>query len=401
MSNEKGVPEFLSADNVADLRASDSLAKFRSISLKTENEDSHVIKNVHYSKGSDSFHPTVNTGYPKSLETIFQLAPEPSSSSLFTCPERPFCLMRTHFELDSAKMNPSKDGKSKFEKIVDAIHNCLNEFSEYDFTFDDCMWKGKYLQGSSHCEIYVHIYTQSPPTATYIIEANRVEGDSKPFFNFYREFKSLILNTPEDKPVNNFYFEPLSSSKTSPEQFLNGVAPIFTMAVEPFFESRLESAKMLCDLALHPDRSLLQIPECREKVLTALETLVNDQFEYVKQHSMCALSAFVDVPGYPELMARSNALSVLFGQVENPREQSYETIQSRRECSRVLASLVKYDVATVLNTLLRNGVAVNESLQKVDGIQDKRLKYQASKMRDALMQAQNSQTTSNTARKSK
>jgi hypothetical protein len=398
MSNEKGVPEFLSADNIADVRSLDSLAKFRSISLRTETEDNHAIQNVSYSKGGDSSgYATMNTAYPKSLDTIFQLSPPDSSS----CPERPYCLMRTHFELDSMKMNPSKDGKSKFDKIMEAIDTCLNEFSEYDFTFDDCMWKGKYLQGSSHCEIHVHIYTQSPPSLTYIIEANRVEGDSKPFFNFYREFKALILNTPDVKPVNNFYFEPLSSSKISPDQFLGGVKPIFIMSAEPFFESRLEAAKMLCDLALHPDRSLLQLPDCREQCLVALEKLVTDDFEYVRQHAMCALSAFVDIPGYPELMVRSNVVSVMLAQIENPREPSYETIQCRRECSRVLASLVKYDVSAVMATLLRCGAAVEECLQKVEDIRDKRLKYQAAKMRDAMLQQQSHQTSSSTSRKAK
>jgi hypothetical protein len=143
---------------------------------------------------------------------------------------------------------------------------------------------------------------------------------------------------------------------------------------------------MLCDLALHPDRSLLQLPECREQCLNALEKLVTDDFEYVRQHAMCALSAFVDIPGYPEVMVRSNVVPVMLAQVENPREPSYETIASRRECSRVLAALVKYDTVTVMNTLEKSGTAVTECLQKVDGIQDKRLKYQAGKMRDAMVQ---------------
>jgi hypothetical protein len=221
------------------------------------------------------------------------------------------------------------------------------------------------------------------------------------FFNFYREFKSLILNTPDPNPVNNFYFEPLSSSKVSAEQFLSGVKPIFAMAVEPFFESRLESAKMLCDLALHPDRSLLQLPDCREQCLSALEKLVIDDFEYVRQHAMCALAVFVDIPGYPESMCRSKVVTDLIRQVENPSEPTYETIQSRRECSRVLASLVKYDVQTLVGTLLRHGAPLEEFVNKVDGITDKKLKISALKTRDAILQLQHSQTSSSTARKTK
>jgi len=285
-------------------------------------------------------------------------------------------------------MSAPKDGKSKLEKIVGALNTCLNDFSEYDFTFIDLMWKGKYLQGSSHCEIHVNIYSQSENPTVYIIEANRVEGDAKPFFNFYREFKALILNKSDDsKPQANFFFQPLPSNKVTAEQFLSGVQPIFNMADEPFFESRLEAAKMLCDLALHPERSLLQLPECRSGCLRSLEKLVaeDEQFDYVKQHAMCAFSSLVEVPGYSETMCKSKSLSCLLAQIENPREPAYETIQSRRECARTMAALAKHDAATVVQTLVREDSPVFQCLSKVDGLADARLRAQATRMRDLLM----------------
>jgi len=254
------------------------------------------------------------------------------------------------------------------------------------------MWKGKFLQGSSHCEIHIHIYTELPLTS-YIIEANRVKGDSKPFFAFYKDFKSMFTEVPDNKPVNSFYFQPLPSTKTTDEQFLGGIKPIFVMASEPYFESRLESAKMLCDLSQHPQRALIQLPECKSQCIASLEKLVSDDFDYVRQHAMCAFAMFVEVPGYQELMVKSSAMCVLFNHIDNPQEPAYETIQSRRECSRILAALTKYDAASVMLNLQKHGGSriVEDWLARVDGIKDMRLKYQADVVRKHIREAQTSQ----------
>ncbi len=136
MSNEKGVPEFLSADSIAS--SDNTLAKFRSITIQQESHESHTIKNIDFGKGVES--PTVESSlFTKTRTTIFEGL---NKNANLTCPERPYTLMRTHFELDPSKMGVSKDGKSKFEKIVETMNICLNDFSEYDFTFfppGDCM----------------------------------------------------------------------------------------------------------------------------------------------------------------------------------------------------------------------------------------------------------------------
>lgn len=133
MSNDKGIPEFLSNDSIPE-RNDSSMSVFRSVALKQPIDEVHTVS-------SSRFHSKVDTGYAeisarqvKSMGTIFQL-----DQTSTICPERPFCLMRTHFELDSLKMNEPTDGKTKFDKIVDFISLCLNGFNEYDFSRCDMM----------------------------------------------------------------------------------------------------------------------------------------------------------------------------------------------------------------------------------------------------------------------
>lgn len=373
MHNDKGQPEFSASDSVP---YANTFSVHRSIQIAPQHEE-HLFTNP---KSVFVGKPDVSIEFEK-----LQVATEVVRSNL-TCPERPFSLMRTHFELDPSKMNTAKDGKSKFVKIVEAINKCLNDFREYDFSFfsdDDCMWKGKFLSGSSYCEMHVHIYTQSP-LPVYLIEANRVEGDSKPFFAFYREFKSLMLNTAEEKPANPFFFEPLPSTKITSEQFLNGVQPIFVMSSEPFFESRLEAAKMLCDLAKHPEHSMLQLEQCRKSSISCLEKLVDDQFELVKQFAMCALSEFIEVPGYPEDMLKSSVLRVLLDYVQTHQEPAYETIQARRECARVLSTLAKHNASALKSALDSSDLQV--FCNGVDMIADEKLKKMAAVVRERVSQ---------------
>lgn len=174
-------------------------------------------------------------------------------------------------------------------------------------------WKGKYIRGSSFCEIYIHLYAEVPPSKEFIVEANRVkvwlritcavclscQGDAKPFFNFYREFKSIMLNTSEDSRVcNDFTIAPmLNGASISEDQFLKGVQPIFNMCQEVFYEARLEGTKMLCDLAEH-ESHYLQHEECKKNVVVCLSKLISDDFECVRQHAIIAFAKFSEMRSY-------------------------------------------------------------------------------------------------------
>jgi len=387
MSYEKGVPEFNSADSIPYASTDISKSIFRSIDVaRSETHDVFAARESNYGKfGGSMFVSELVNPFSKNKEDyVFQ-----SSQSVVSCPERPFHLARTHFNLDSSKMSAPKAGRTKFDEIVELINVCLNNFSEYDFSYfhSDAMWKGKYLQGSSCCEIHIHIYAAGAEEPTsFIVEANKVEGDSKPFMSFYRSFHSEIKGVSDNRPQSNLFFDRLPTSNLTPAAFMAGVMPIFNMVKEPFFEARLEASKMLCDLANHREQSLLQLVECRDQVIFSLEQLVDDIFDAVKQHAMCALAAFVQIPGYAESMVgKSNALRVLFTAVDNPTEPAYESIQSRRECARVLCALAKCDHNAVVSALRHVGTNISElNMQRVESIVDARLKMLANTLFDRL-----------------
>lgn len=100
---------------------------------------------------------------------------------------------------------------------------------------------------------------------------------------------------------------PTSSTMSSPsssaccmvteDMFLLGIQPLFNMAQDNFLEPRLEAAKALCDLA-RKEKKFLELPTCREQCVHAINALLRDDFEDVKQFAVMAFASFCEIPSY-------------------------------------------------------------------------------------------------------
>jgi len=273
-----------------------------------------------------------------SKKTVF----EEERSSVF--PDRPCFLVRTHFAISFEK--------NSFDFVVQTIDAALESIPKFDFSFfaSEAMWKGKHFQGSIMCEVHIRVYHEGQ--GQYIVEANRVKGDAKPFSPFFKELKSILTKTPVETKTALAFMSQLSSGPISDSQFLMGIRPIFFTALEPYLEARIEGAKMLCDLALH-DSSHLRLDECRSQVLSVLEKLVVDDFDDVKHHAIMALSAFSsldDIPQYKEgILASTTLLQVLLEFSQDAPAPAYETIKVRRECAHVVFLLSEFNAATAFS----------------------------------------------------
>lgn len=269
-----------------------------------------------------------------------------------TFPERPCFLVRTHFaHTFEALVDP--------REIVESVESVLDTFHTFDFNFfssalhgESSMWKGKHIRGAQCCEVYVTVYTDG---ANHIVEANRVRGDSKPFMNFYKEFKTMVTKIAAPvKKTGSLFLSPLPSQVVADDQFLSGIKPIFSMSAEPFMEARLEGVKMLCELSSH-ETALLGLEECRTQVVAALERLASDEMDDVKQHGIMAVSNFVNLVDIPDYKTSVIANSFLLGQLlEFATDASYpvyDSIQARRESAYILHVLFEFNALATARSL--------------------------------------------------
>jgi hypothetical protein len=207
------------------------------------------------------------------LVGLNEIGEQERSSSALTAP--PAIKKPEAATLDMAPVaalpNVDENNNKSIDYIIDVVTSYLHTFSEFDFSYfpKSFLWKGKYLQGSSSCLINIHLYkdsksssygsvtqedsflevntpvkqaslqsqalqqqflsTTSTSTTTtaaslslaqmFIIEANRITGDAKPFHEFFKEFKRLLQTHFHGVPNNTNGFRSLTSPDSNSSSF--------------------------------------------------------------------------------------------------------------------------------------------------------------------------------------
>lgn len=278
---------------------------------------------------------------------------------------------------------------------------------------DSQMWKCKYFRGSTIREIHISCYWDEVEQ-DHLLEVRRVYGDG---FGCSLDLLQVLQNslgvvaassssgrsrafsrplTPLPLPVRN--------EAQRSQGFEAGLSSILHMANDSFYETRLEAAKMLCDLfsatnSLH-SRPFLQSRAVLEPVARSLCQLVAErveQFEEVSDVALMALSSLFKLlevqkegsegrAALLELLLAAQGecewlMTVLLDQLRDCSEEEYFALgHGRRLAGEVLCLLAESRHAEVLR-LLRE--VVQQSLGVLEAGQWAQMT--ASIHRDALL----------------
>jgi hypothetical protein len=236
------------------------------------------------------------------------------------------------------------------------------------------------------------MYAAQNPNS-FIIAARKIRCDCSQntvFSKFFSAMKKALSGTDDSETVGcrkRAFCIPTGVSvySVSDEEFLNGVCPLFKMT-EDCLELRIQSVKMLCDIATKEAR-YLELPAFRLQALQALNALVVDESDDVRQHAVMAISVLVDLPTYKEAFIQStNILPALFSLVENCPDQAhaYETAQVRRTAAAVLAVLSRTHPYSVLSELHEQQCDVTAWMQRAGGLVDGPTRASAAVVKDYL-----------------
>lgn len=269
------------------------------------------------------------------------------------CPYKPPVLSKTHFVLDASKFSLPTSNHSHNELYiasVKVITFALKYIASYDFSYilDGTMpmWKGKYIQGSVSCEIDLNMY-KGEVANSFIVEAIKVKGSARPFYDFYREFKALGTKSGESSAHTLFMMTPLETPKMDKKEFFNSVEPIFRMASCEYCESRLEGSKVLCDI-ISAGHEHVCSTEFVQRCVAHLEILVQDDFDDVSQHAVIAFNMLANLPNLNlemvSIMVNSKALPCIFDLIQRPEGHPWDTIQVRREAAALLTKLAGHNI---------------------------------------------------------
>lgn len=348
---------FFDADVAINLPA-EQFAKYRAVEIFASEAGAHCFNllnsiPVHQVEALVDERKPLSAVIPVSLETlkatILNPAVPSSSSKKIVCPSVPSCI--------NGK-NSFYANEIDFCNIQGKIEKVLSGLNDYDWSFlpDEATWICKYFHGSNIREVHVCSYWDANKS-DHLVEVKRVKGDGL-FCNKKECVDSLQLLRAAFSNLEGQSLKkggrlrgplPLSlpiKSIPSKEQFLQGVQPILKMAGSPNMDSRVEAAKMLCDLAENSDPSLLSLPECQDLCFQALEVLLHDseeRSEEIKQYSLMAFGLLSEHDCYQECFLHFKDFDEIIRLVENApsTRPSCSCIQMRRQAAKGLSRLVE------------------------------------------------------------
>lgn len=271
-------------------------------------------------------------------------------------PSKPMMVGRHSFVMKSPKMSASKMS-GPLEEVLNAIISHIGAFlaacDAFHFSFIPGntqrnkypMWLGKHIDGSTCCEVEVHIF-HGDESDSYILDAVRVKGDAVLFHSFFRTFKSLVLNTHiEPIVVKKFPVLPPRAGKVEDMHTL--FKPIFALCrSEDSREARLEGVKLfykiLCRMREANEPGLSE-ENFRKICIEHVERLMCDECDDVNQHAYFLFGYLSQIECYKSALIKSELLPSILDKVDYVPEPYYDSIHIRRVCASILATLSQYD----------------------------------------------------------
>lgn len=281
-----------------------------------------------------------------------------------TVPEKPFFLGPTQFITALC-----------LTELISRIDQQLAMFFEasYNFFPDQCRWEIVSLSGSSRSKFEISVFREN--SESFVVEGNRLSGDSAPFHNLFQKVQCSITQEepiPRARPTRSMDCIPLPAAEQLPmEEAIEAIKPILAMALSPHLDARVEAAKMICDISVQLD---LQSSLCAAGGIEILMELMTLDYCYCNQHAMCALANLSSCRSCQEILLKGGCqfLQKLLSLIT---DGTYQTAEMRREGARTLANLCCSHSRKIINAV---GVDnVSSWISSVDSLKDERLKLHA------------------------
>jgi hypothetical protein len=251
-----------------------------------------------------------------------------------------------------------------YKLVTNALEKLMNTYKyciDYTYFPTSTQWKITYFKDSDLREIHLNCYWNDNAN-DHVIEMNRVYGDGfYPITNdVYENVRKSVLQenytppviVPGRRPIRccpppmllKKAIESGAIPKIPPvteEQFLKGIMPIFRMASDQFFESRLNASMSLCNMAKR-DTKMLTLQECQENVNYALNALIADDFE-IRRFAIYAFSLFSTIPAYKINLGKIPNLYILADVLLNKTNlDAYLIANVRRRACIAFNELIPY-----------------------------------------------------------
>jgi len=292
-----------------------------------------------------------------------------SSSRPLVVPPEPFHVSPlTHFV---TKFNVG-DTKARVEAGLSGVLGVA-----FEFFSAKCRWEGVYLVGSSRCKFEFNLYKRL--SGGLIVAGNRLSGDSFAFVIVYKavalsfDDPSLVFPETPRLPI------PPPKKPADPHAIKKSIDAVLRMASSGIGEAQVGAAQILCDLS---KKETMHADLISNGCVDVLVKLTEFKFEACDQHAICALANLSSSRSCQEVLIRDQAF--LHSLLHLCRDGSFDTIEMRRECARLLANLSSGEEGARQVVASAGPGHVSTWLGSVQDLKDERLRTHANSVRNSL-----------------
>ena len=273
---------------------------------------------------------------------------------------------------------------STFIEVYNTLLFITNELNAYFISNKNVSgeWKNftytlVYLNNENRCMVMISIFDCE--NSSFLLEINRLSGDSLIFINIFKEVKNLFESDKLEIIDYPFFGSDVDKTQLEPLIYNKALEDVLSMAFHKDEFVNVTASKIICSLLLQND--LLDVDWLN--IFDALKHLITIKFDYCNEYAWGAIKILSSMKCRKLIISDSE---LVYSLLELCSNDSYETIPMRRVCSTILSNIICSDDKTCVEmfVLIVHKELMLEWLESVDKLEDQYVREQALHVKNEL-----------------
>lgn len=235
----------------------------------------------------------------------------------------------------------------------------------YEFFIEKFRWEGVYLVCSMRCKFEINVYRRA--SGGYVIEGNRLCGESIAFVGVYRSVYNLFNEKKVEKSTwTSFGPSPPTKRKALDSDVVASLKAVIAMALSSVGEAKVNAAQIFSNMASDSSKHRYLV---ENDCVPLLIQLMKFEFQSCDQFAAIALTQLSEYPPCRQLLAQNKEfLEILLPLCST--DGNYNSTEMRRKCTQLLANISGADRGAQHVVTAVGRRHVDTFLQNVDSLKD-------------------------------
>jgi hypothetical protein len=235
----------------------------------------------------------------------------------------------------------------------------------YEFFIEKFRWEGVYLVCSMRCKFEINVYRRA--SGGYVIEGNRLCGESIAFVGVYRSVYNLFNEKKVEKSTwTCFGPSPPTKRKALDSDVVASLKAVIAMAESSVGEAKVNAAQIFSNMASDSSKHRYLV---ENDCVPLLIQLMKFEFQSCDQFAAIALTQLSEYPPCRQLLAQNKEfLEILLPLCS--ADGNYNSTEMRRKCTQLLANISGADRGAQHVVTAVGRRHVDTFLQNVDSLKD-------------------------------